>query len=275
MSEPLRHDKGSQFDGDGSVDQDKKIEQLLLRGLDHYFAADFEQAINVWTRVLFLDRNHARVRAYIERARSAIAERQRESEELLHSGAAAFDRGDVERARHLLSSALDRGAPQHETLSLLERLNRLDASEAAASVPLVRATPSGILREQKAVRLSGKRWPLLWMAASLVAAAAALVLSAPGSVASLFDPPRGAPAAAAVEDPLPVPSPGEISLARARQLFERGHPYDALRTLDLVRHGDPVRPAAERLRADIQRTLLSDVPPTFVGTSSGSTPSLP
>ena len=41
-----------------------------------------ELAINVWTRVLFLDRGHARARAYIERARSAVAERQREGEEL-------------------------------------------------------------------------------------------------------------------------------------------------------------------------------------------------
>ena len=39
--------------------------------------ADYEQAIHVWTRVLFLDRGHARARAYIERARSALAERQR------------------------------------------------------------------------------------------------------------------------------------------------------------------------------------------------------
>ena len=52
-------------------------EQLLLAGLDHYFAAQYDQAVAVWTRVLFLDRSHARARAYIERARSAQAERQR------------------------------------------------------------------------------------------------------------------------------------------------------------------------------------------------------
>ena len=50
----------------------------------------YEHAINVWTRALFLDRSHARARAYIERARSALAERQRESEELLQNGVAAF-----------------------------------------------------------------------------------------------------------------------------------------------------------------------------------------
>jgi hypothetical protein len=49
------------------ADRDAKIEQLLLAGLDHYFAAQYDCAISVWTRVLFLDRSHARARAYIDR----------------------------------------------------------------------------------------------------------------------------------------------------------------------------------------------------------------
>ena len=66
-------------DPPGSVRGDARIEQLLVAGLDHYFAGDFESAINLWTRVLFLDRHHDRARAYIERARSAQAERQRQT----------------------------------------------------------------------------------------------------------------------------------------------------------------------------------------------------
>src|SRR5437667_12257856 len=87
------------------ADRDAKIEHLLLVGLDHYFAARYDQAIDVWTRALFLDRNHARARAYIERARSALAERQRESEELLQKGVAAFARGESDQARELLQRA--------------------------------------------------------------------------------------------------------------------------------------------------------------------------
>src|SRR5207237_7703872 len=82
-------------------------------------------AISVWTRVLFLDRSHARARAYIERARGAIAERHREGEELLQTGAAAFARGDTEDARRLLMSAAERGARPEEALAMLERLERL------------------------------------------------------------------------------------------------------------------------------------------------------
>lgn len=60
--------------------RDTRVEQLLLAGLDRYFAGELERAIQVWSRVFFLDRGHARARAYIERARGALAERQREAE---------------------------------------------------------------------------------------------------------------------------------------------------------------------------------------------------
>src|SRR6185436_10711989 len=107
MSEAHRSDSAHAPDATSGAerdvkDRDAKIEQLLLVGLDHYFATHYEQAINVWTRALFLDRNHARARAYIERARGALAERQRQSEEWLHSGVAAFQRGDGVEARRLL-----------------------------------------------------------------------------------------------------------------------------------------------------------------------------
>ena len=77
MADSSRTDGSRAIDDEPDADRDAKIEQLLLAGLDHYFAARYELAINVWTRALFFDRSHARARAYIERARSALAERQR------------------------------------------------------------------------------------------------------------------------------------------------------------------------------------------------------
>ena len=133
MSDPLRHDASALSTAPAA---NTRIEELLLSGLDHYFTGQHELAINVWTRVLFLDRSHARARAYIERARSAIAERQREGEELLQTGAAAFQRGDTEGARRLLTSAVEHGAQPDEALALLDRLDRLapaDESRPAGS----------------------------------------------------------------------------------------------------------------------------------------------
>src|SRR5258707_12339310 len=125
MSESSRSDIAPAHDASSNNDRDAKIEQLLLVGLDHYFATQYQEAINVWTRALFLDRSHPRARAYIERARSAVAECQRQSEELLHSGVAAFQRGEGDEARRLLKAAIDGGAPSEEALALLERRDRL------------------------------------------------------------------------------------------------------------------------------------------------------
>ena len=133
MSDPLRTDQMRALDARSDADRDAKIEQLLLIGLDHYFAAQHEQAINVWTRALFLDRSHARARAYIDRARSAQAERQRESEELLQNGVAAFQRGEGVEARRLLRAAIDGGAPSDEALAVLDRLDRLESTAPAAA----------------------------------------------------------------------------------------------------------------------------------------------
>src|SRR5947208_16362852 len=133
MSDPLRTDGSRALEGASDADRDAKIEQLLLSGLDHYFAAQYEQAINIWTRALFLDRSHARARAYIERARSALAERQRQSEELLQTGLAAFHRGDCEEARRLLQAAIDAGAPPEDALAFLDRLNRRDSARTKPS----------------------------------------------------------------------------------------------------------------------------------------------
>src|SRR6185295_1182691 len=129
MADPLRDQDTSAADSPG---RESRIEELLLAGLDHYFSGQHELAISVWTRVLFLDRSHARARAYIERARGAIAERHREGDELLQTGAAAFSRGEIENARRLLTSAVERGARPEEALALLERLERLAPADVDA-----------------------------------------------------------------------------------------------------------------------------------------------
>src|SRR4030095_7632448 len=135
MSEVHRSDTARAHEGPVSTDRDAKIEHLLLVGLDHYFAAQYEQAIHVWTRALFLDRSHPRARAYIERARSAVAERQRESEELLQNGVAAFQRGEGDEARRLLKAAIEGGAPSEEALALLARIGPLETPPAYSPSP--------------------------------------------------------------------------------------------------------------------------------------------
>src|SRR5687768_7984165 len=129
MSEPLRTapaDQGPATD----ADREALIEKLLLAGLDHYFEGRYEQAVNVWTRVAFLERGHGRARAYIERARGALAEQQRESEELLHTGIEAYGAGDLAGARELLTRAVANGSSE-TALLFLQRLGVAEAGHAA------------------------------------------------------------------------------------------------------------------------------------------------
>jgi hypothetical protein len=280
MSDPLRTD-GSRAHADvaSGLDRDAKIEQLLLVGLDHYFASRYELAINVWTRALFLDRSHARARAYIDRARSAQAERQRESEELLQNGIAAFQRGDGDEARRLLQSAIEGGAPSDEALAVLDRLNRSETTAPPAAAARAdrarRPRAPGALRE--ASRSIGG--PLAVAAIVTTAAAAAIVIVtlagaaawndmigwrsivALAKVGTRSDPaPAAASAPVARDAALPLPRRGETALLRARALAAGGHLRDALTALDAVRPTDPQQPDADRLRADIQRQLLALTP---------------
>jgi len=265
MSDPLRTDSSREPHAATEADRDAKIEQLLLAGLDHYFAGHYEHAIKVWTRALFLDRSHARARAYIERARSALAERQRQSEELLHSGVAAFERGEGHEARRLLDAAIASGAPRDEAMVLLDRLNRLHVP---ASLPAVRERPRDVREPaSRADPPAADRRPGL---RALTALGAVLIVVAGGiSAAAIWDRLQlrslivaGDQAGAGRTPPvvrdavLPLPRRGEIAIVRARALAAAGHLYDALAALDQIRPTDSEKGAADRLRTSIQRELL-------------------
>ena len=248
MADPLRDQESAE----------SRIEELLLAGLDHYFSGQHELAISVWTRVLFLDRSHARARAYIERARGAIAERQREGEELLQTGAAAFQRGDAEGARRLLTSAVERGAQPDEALAMLDRLERLSPAATASLWGGARALRHPIDHDAPARERRGIRAATLLLVLAIGLASGVLVMNAWSAGVLPWSPwPASRPAATQPESPLPVPSAAEVSLARARMWSGIGRLRDALIALDAIRPGDPLRPQADELRAEIQRQLLA------------------
>src|SRR5687768_18576446 len=106
----------------GAVDRDSRAEALLVDGLERYFNGQYEEAIHLWTRVLFLDRSHARARAYIDRARTAVAERQRRAEEMLHASHALLEQGETAAARELLSEAVAESGDDDHAAALRVRL---------------------------------------------------------------------------------------------------------------------------------------------------------
>jgi hypothetical protein len=260
MSDSLRTDGARPAEGLAETDKEARIEQLLLSGLDQYFAGQYEQAINIWTRVVFLERGHNRARAYIERARGALAERHRESEELLHRGMAAFNDGQTDAARDLITRAVEQGGPHDVALVLLERLNRLAAPAVVAGTP----RPAHAERRTEATRHVDPRARHSWRIAAaaifalIVGGVAVAVLSGMPMPAWLSDP-TGAPqeqTAAMPPDPLPIARSSERLVARARAFQSGGRLHDAIRALEAIAVGDPIRPEADRLRGELQRQLL-------------------
>ncbi|HUK37429.1 MAG TPA: hypothetical protein VLV86_26110, partial [Vicinamibacterales bacterium] len=246
MTDPLRTESSEPISAASAAERDARIEQLLLAGLDHYFLGQYDRAINVWTRVLFFDRGHARARAYIERARRAQAECQRESEELLHTGTAAYRSGDVKEARRLLQAALESGAPLEIAFPMLERLNQLEPMPAVLSQARMARAVAVTIPESSTFPSRRRVSPFvaLGVAVAGMVCVAAVVAARTGwrTLIGGSTPETSAPAIpVAREVVLALPTRGEMALARARQLAAGGALHDALAALDLVRATDPQR----------------------------------
>jgi hypothetical protein len=271
MSEPLRTDPADQAPL-SEADRAARIEQLLLSGLDHYFGGQYEQAINIWTRVAFLERGHGRARAYIERARSALAERQRESEELTHTGIAAYESGDLQTARELLTRAVEHGGANDTALLFLQRLSRLDVvSGAAMSSETAPSRTRGPRREHPRASTTTGSWIATFAACIVVVGVVAVAALAARSwlVELPVTAPQGKPAQA---EALPIARESDRRMSRARQLVTSGHAHDALALLNEIDIADPLRAEADRLTADIQRGLLGGADGAPSAVPAGETP---
>ncbi len=235
--------------------RDSQIEALLVDGLDHYFARRYDEAIHLWTRVLFLDRSHARARAYIERARTALAERQRRAEELLATGHNLIDQGKTGAARDVLAEAVAATGEDERASALRLRLERVERAQG----PL-----TGERRPSSGVSTPVPAWvkkPLRPGVLTLVAASATigLLLVTIPAVQNLMGLPPGRVEVGLTTGaaPSPVLSSADVALVRARTLYGRGRLAEALRALDRVGLDSASRSEADQLRIEIQRLLLA------------------
>lgn len=255
-----------------TAERDSQTEALLVDGLDRYFAGHFDDAIHIWTRVLFLDRSHARARAYIDRARTALAERQRRSDEMLQASDDLLAQGRTEAARNLLTAAVATSGDDERASALRLRLERLERAHAAARV----GGGQRIKDVEPVLKWSWRERSRRAVAALavLVAVAAALWLivgigrsSAPRWLGWSDGTAQLVPSAGPTR--LPVLSGAEAALVRARALYARGRLGEALRALDRVSADSPSRAAADQLLVDIQRLLLAGGSGVASATESG------
>jgi hypothetical protein len=273
--------------GSSPSDRAALIEQLLLAGLDQYFSGDYEEAIHVWTRVFFLDRGHARARAYIERARGALGERQREAEaqgldDSLALGPASSAAG-ASRVVAVSSRAVGESATARALVP--RRLSRRDLLLGSSDVLIedgieFESDLRGDLKDVKAETPAGTRLRthvvLVTLAVVLLCGAAYLVVDR-DRLATWWrmSSDAGTSAPVLTAEPLPVPRAAEQAIARARTMFERGRLHDAMQALSPIRVDDPLRHDADVLLADIERALLESagvsLPPPITTSAPAST----
>ncbi len=242
----------SDLEGTGAdPDRDSRVESLLVEGLDRYFVGQYEDAVNIWTRVLFLDRSHTRARAYIDRARTALAERQRSAEELLDASQQLLDQGRTIDARQLLSEAIAATGDDERAAALRMRLDRAERAQHLRPQPVPTATvasgPDAFLQT-----------PTVWW--GLVSATVLVTLWLIGRVVwpASWQPAESAePPAVVAAVSVPVLGSSDVALVRARTMYARGRLADALQALDRVAVDSELRPEADQLRVEIQRLLLA------------------
>lgn len=243
---------------DDATSRDRQIDALLDEGLERYFNNRYEDAIHVWTRVLFLDRTHARARAYIDRARTAQAEAHRTFEEKLHASRVLLEQGDTEAAGRLLAEAVATTGDDLHSAALRAELERRERARPADVRP-------GAAREPDRERWYLRR-PSPGLVAVVVLSAFAVLLGGL-AILDLTDTDRPSAAAPLVRGQAAPPTSSAVALVRARALVARGRLSEALIQLDGVSPVAPERARADALRIEIQQLLLASVRSSSSGAS--------
>lgn len=101
---------------------EKKTDDLLRQGKALLKAGHYQQAINVWTRILFLDRGNLVACEAIDKAKRALAERQRELDALVAEAAKHVEKGERLQAKRLLGRVLTLDPRHTEGRSLWEKI---------------------------------------------------------------------------------------------------------------------------------------------------------
>jgi tetratricopeptide (TPR) repeat protein len=241
-----------------TADRDTRAEALLVEGLDRYFGGRYEEAVHIWTRVLFLDRSHARARAYIDRARTAIGERHRRADEMLHTAESLTAEGELDRARALLTEAAVITGDDERVARVWAEIERVERTRNSRFDLHTSVSPPEPARRD--VRAPGAVLRLL--AAAALGALLVTTVSSPavrewfGAHAPGWTPPPF------TRQPPPTLSREDVALLRARTLYARGRLAEALRALDSVAVPTGNRAALDALRVEIQSVLLSTRPST-------------
>ena len=127
-----------------SPDDQKKIEQYLADGDRAFGSGDYQQAIDLWSRIFLLDVTNEQASERIEKAKSARRGLEAQADSLLAAGVQAFDRGDVNAAKENFSKVLQADPHNPAALDYMEKLNSGAVGGIAEAYTKPAATPPPI-----------------------------------------------------------------------------------------------------------------------------------
>ncbi len=128
-----------------SADDQKKIAQYLSDGDRAFSGGEYQQAIDLWSRIFLIDVTNDEASDRIERAKAKRRELEQKIEPLLASGVTAFERGDTARAHADLSEVLRLDPHNASAHEYLDRLDETTASSPSnAYVPPAPLSDDGL-----------------------------------------------------------------------------------------------------------------------------------
>ncbi|HUP49163.1 MAG TPA: tetratricopeptide repeat protein [Thermoanaerobaculia bacterium] len=118
-----------------SPDDQKKIEQYLADGDRAFDGADYQQAIDLWSRIFLIDVTNEAASERIEKAKGKRREIEQRMETVLAAGIEAFDRKDFTTARTSFEEVLRNDPGNIQAQDYLERLEVSPTGEPAFAPP--------------------------------------------------------------------------------------------------------------------------------------------
>ncbi len=251
-----------------------KIDELMRQGDRLVRSGRYQQAIHVWTRILFLDRGSYPARDAIEKAKRMLAERQREIDVMVLDAAQLHRDGDRQKAKKLLDHVLSIDPRHTEGRSLWEKLDALERRgenslslnaelEAEPSPrPRRRASKGAVTRTRGNPELPLKMTAFLFCALCLLALGGlylhlnwdflvrdSVFASSPHEGQDLLS----------ERDIPPLPTLSELHYFNGARLFAKGQYREALSALERVDRQSSVAENTRSLVLRIEERLLRDV----------------
>jgi tetratricopeptide (TPR) repeat protein len=128
-------------------DDQKKIEQYLAEGDRAFDGGNYQQAIDLWSRIFLIDVTNEAASERIERAKGKRRESEQRIEAILAAGVQAFERKDLSTARTKLAEVLQLDPNNVTAQDYMERLDMPAAPEPDFAPSTASSFDSSIIEE--------------------------------------------------------------------------------------------------------------------------------